>query len=121
MRSTYLQLFWAAVIPAIVGSSVGSFAQSASGDAAAGKTVFRSAGCYECHGYNGHGASATGPRIASPAPPFMLLRSAVRNPRNVMPAYAPEVLDDAALQDIFAYLQSQPRSPPAAELSHWLE
>jgi mono/diheme cytochrome c family protein len=118
----HFSVYWAAcAVFACLSSAASAQSAPASGDAAAGKVIFRKAGCYECHGYNGQGSMTSGPRIASPAPPFLMLRNAVRTPSNIMPAYAPEVLDDTALQNIYAYLQSQPRAPRPADLSNWLD
>ena len=78
--------------------------------AANGKAVFRSAGCYECHHYQGQGG--TGPRLT--AVNFDRLKAYVRTANGNMPPYRPSVLTDDAIADIFAYLQSVPR-PPAAD------
>lgn len=115
-------IFRFAASAALICLSSAASAQSApTGDVAAGKAIYRAAGCYQCHGYNGQGSLTSGPRIASPAPPFALLSSAVRRPRSIMPAYAESVLDDTALQNIHAYLQSQPRGPKPADLGKYLD
>ena len=41
-----------------------SGAAAPKGDAANGRKLFASYGCYQCHGYAAQGAPATGPRLA---------------------------------------------------------
>lgn len=79
--------------------------------AARGKEIFRRVGCFECHNYQGQGG--VGPRLAKTLP-FEALKSYVRNANGNMPPYAPSVLTDDELADIYAYLQSVP-APPAAD------
>jgi ubiquinol-cytochrome c reductase cytochrome c subunit len=79
----------------------------------AGRQLFVSYGCWQCHGYEGQGGAA-GPRIA-PRPlalePFSRI---VRRPPNEMPRYTERMLPTADLVQIHAYLQSRP-APPAAQ------
>ena len=49
------------------------------GNAANGKKLFLAYGCYQCHGYQGQGAS-TGPRIGPPPLSLAFLLSYVRTP-----------------------------------------
>ena len=78
--------------------------------AAKGKEIFRRVGCYECHNYQGQGG--VGPRLAKTLP-FEALKSYVRNANGNMPPYAPSVLPDDELADIYAYLQSVPAAQSA--------
>ena len=92
------------------GLSGAAFAQAESnGDAARGKALYESTGCYECHGYVGQGGAA-GPAIAPPMAfePFVFQ---LRQPRLVMIPYSEAVLSDAQAADIYAFLASLP--PPA--------
>jgi mono/diheme cytochrome c family protein len=66
-------------------------------------------GCYQCHGYSGQGGA--GARLARTAYSFEAFAALVRRPANEMPAYAPEVLDDAKLRSIYDYLRSLPEPP----------
>jgi ubiquinol-cytochrome c reductase cytochrome c subunit len=75
-----------------------------------GKQVFMRAGCWQCHGTVGQGGAA-GPKLAPDPPPFDALSSFVRTTNREMPAYREEVLSDADLADLYAYLQSIPKSP----------
>jgi mono/diheme cytochrome c family protein len=101
----------------------GATAQTASpaaaapaGDAERGKQTFVKAGCFECHGREGQGSPATGPRLAPDPIPFEAVQSEVREPANVMPAYSPKVLSDAQLRDIYAYLASRPQPPALKDI-----
>jgi mono/diheme cytochrome c family protein len=83
-------------------------------DAAAGANPFVSYGCYQCHGYFGHGAS-TGPRLSA-AMPYEGFRQIVRFPYGVMPAYPLELLSDEQLRAIYSFIQSQPPAPDVEDL-----
>jgi ubiquinol-cytochrome c reductase cytochrome c subunit len=76
-------------------------------DAANGKRLFSSVGCYECHGRVGQGGSA-GPRLAPRPVPLEALVAYVRHPSGAMPPYTAKLVTDAQLADIHAYLASIP-------------
>jgi mono/diheme cytochrome c family protein len=80
------------------------------GSAEHGKAVFMQKGCWECHGTEGQGAS-TGPRLAPNPIPYAALANFVRTSSRAMPPYRKEILSDADLADIYAYLQSIPKPP----------
>ena len=84
------------------------------GNAQSGKKLFVSDGCYECHGYMAQGASPTGPRLGPRPIAFAAFTKYVRQPTGQMPPYTSKVVTDAALADIYAFLQSLP-TPPAAD------
>jgi mono/diheme cytochrome c family protein len=69
-------------------------------------------GCYQCHGYAGQGGA--GARLSRTALPFEAFAALVRRPANEMPAYAPEVLDDRTLREIYDYLRGLPAPPPVS-------
>ena len=75
-----------------------------------GKQVFMRAGCWQCHGTVGQGGAA-GPKLAPDPLPFDALSSFVRTTNRQMPAYRKQVLSDADLADLYAYLQSIPKGP----------
>ena len=85
-----------------------------SGDSSNGKKSFVSYGCYQCHGYEAQGSSATGPRLGPRPIAFAQLSKYVRAPTGQMPPYPTKVLPDKDLTDIYAFLQSRPQ-PPAAD------
>lgn len=79
----------------------------------AGRKLFVSYGCWQCHGYEGQGGAA-GPRIAPRPLALEAFSKIVRRPPNQMPLYTERVLPAADLAQIHAYLQSRP-APPAAQ------
>jgi mono/diheme cytochrome c family protein len=86
--------------PAETGAPAGNGA-APSGDPAAGKEVFASAGCGSCHTLADAGTSgAVGPNLDDAQPPLELVVDRVTNGRGVMPSFAgqlsPEQIDDVA-------------------------
>ena len=77
------------------------------GNAANGRKLFVSFGCYECHGYEAQGGSA-GPRLAPRPIPYAQLMKYVRHPTGEMPPFTEKTVKDAELTDIYAFLRSQP-------------
>ena len=75
-----------------------------------GRQVFMRAGCWQCHGTLGQGGAA-GPKLAPDPLPFDALSTFVRTTNRAMPAYREEILSDADLADLYAYLQSIPQGP----------
>jgi ubiquinol-cytochrome c reductase cytochrome c subunit len=90
------------------------WAQTPSGNAQTGKKLFDTYGCYQCHGYLGQGAAATGARLAPNPISFAAFSKYVRQPTGQMPPYTAKVVKDQDLADIFAFLRSVP-APPAAK------
>ena len=92
---------------------------------AAGKAIYISVGWYECHGYQGQGqgqraessAALTFGVLIAPKPiPYAAFLNQIRKPRRSMPSYTEEVLNDAAVEQIYAYLQSIPAGKTAAQI-----
>jgi ubiquinol-cytochrome c reductase cytochrome c subunit len=90
--------------------------QAPNGNAANGRKLFASIGCYQCHGYEAQGSTATGPRLAPRPLPFPALSRYVRRPTGQMPPYTAKVLSDAELADIYAFLQAAPAAPATPAL-----
>ena len=93
-----------------------AFAQSKSGgapsgDAQNGKKIFTSYGCYQCHGYDGHGGA--GARLAPNPISFEAFSKYVRKPTGEMPPYTAKVVSEKELADIYAFLHTLPSPPPA--------
>src|SRR5437870_11704715 len=88
-----------------------------SGDPKGGKRLYTSYGCYQCHGYEGQGAQATGPRLGPDPIPFTEFVAYLREPRGEMPPYTAKVVSDQELTDIYAFLKSLPRPPDARTIS----
>jgi ubiquinol-cytochrome c reductase cytochrome c subunit len=82
------------------------------GNADNGKKLFVSYGCYQCHGYEAQGSSATGPRLGPRPIAFAAIVRYVRAPTGQMPPYTEKVLPEKDLADIYAFLQSRPAPKP---------
>lgn len=75
-------------------------------DPARGQELFFTNGCNICHGDTGQGG--IGPTIASTGLPFAQVLDQYRNPRELMPPFQPDRVPDAAVADIYAWLQTLP-------------
>ncbi len=73
-----------------------------------GKALFMKVGCYQCHGTQGQGGTA-GLKLAPSPLPFDQFAQFVHNTSDAMPPYREQVLSDADLKDIHAYLASIPQ------------
>jgi ubiquinol-cytochrome c reductase cytochrome c subunit len=91
-------------------------AAAPAGNAENGKRLFTKDGCYECHGLQGQGAQATGPRLGPDPVSFQVLSRYIRKPTGEMPPYTEKVLPDKELADIYAFLKSLPRPPAATSI-----
>ena len=80
---------------------------AAAADAAKGKIAFEKNGCWQCHGYIGQGGAA-GKTLAPKPMPLEAFNVFVRNSNGPMPPYPKQILSDADLADIHAYLSSIP-------------
>ena len=76
-------------------------------DPAKGKTAFMKNGCWQCHGEVGQGGAAGKPLAPKPMA-LEAFNVFVRNSNGPMPPYPKEIVSDADLADIHAYLQSIP-------------
>jgi len=87
------------------------------GNAESRKKIFTKDGCYECHGREGQGAAqASGPRIGPSQRFIRPFIKYVRQPSGQMPPYTSAVISDQELTDIYAYLQSRPRTTPSKDI-----
>lgn len=89
-------------------------AAAPAGNAETGRKLFTSYGCYQCHGYEAQGSSATGPRLGPRPMPFAGFSKYIRQPTGQMPPYTIKVVSDADLAHIYAFLQALP-APPAVQ------
>jgi ubiquinol-cytochrome c reductase cytochrome c subunit len=105
------------VVATIVASVVGVGAQTApvqpsasapTGNADEGKKLFVSYGCYQCHGREAQGSSATGPRLGPKPIAFTAFSRYVRRPTGQMPPYTAKVVSDTDLANIYAFVQARP-------------
>lgn len=78
----------------------------ATGDAAAGKEVFASAGCTACHTLSDAGATgAVGPNLDQAKPPASLVVERVTHGKGAMPSFEGQ-LTEKQIQDVAAYVSS---------------
>ncbi len=96
----------------------GASGPATAADAARGKHIFYSVGCWECHGYAGQGGiqPMSGPRIARLGVPLEAFARFLRQPLMLMPPYEREALSDQDVADIRAYLDSLPAPRPATAI-----
>lgn len=78
------------------------------GNADRGREAYREKGCYACHGLEGQGSPATGPRLGPNPVPLVAFTRYVRGPAGGMPPYTEQVVSDAELADMHAFLQARP-------------
>ena len=95
---------------AIAASLLLGAADASAASAEKGKTLFTTYGCFQCHGTVGQGGNA-GPKLAPDPLPYEALANFVRTTNRQMPPYREAVLPNDDLADIYAYLQSVPKSP----------
>lgn len=76
------------------------------GDAAAGKSVFASAGCVGCHTLADAGSNGNvGPNLDDAKPPYALVIMRVTNGKGVMPSFKGQ-LSDQQIKDVATYVSS---------------
>lgn len=81
-------------------------ASPAPGDRVKGKATWSRVGCYTCHGYAAQGAEMSGPKLSGRGFTLPIFSAMVRKPRNLMPPYSKQMVSDAELNDILAYVNS---------------
>ena len=86
-------------------------AAAPAGNADAGKKLYVSVGCYQCHGYEAQGSSATGPRLGPRPIAFAAFSRYVRQPSGQMPLYTDKVVSDADMANIYAFVRARPEPP----------
>jgi mono/diheme cytochrome c family protein len=85
---------------------------AAAGSPDKGKDVFVKKGCYLCHGTVGQGSITTsrGKVLNHTQLPVEAFIGFVRGTNRAMPPYSEKVISDAELTDIYAYLESLPKT-----------
>jgi len=81
------------------------------GNAETGRKLFVSDGCYQCHGYEAQGSTATGPRLGPRPISFAAFSRYVRQPTGQMPPYTTKIVSDTELAHIHAFLRALPEPP----------
>lgn len=89
------------------------------GDATNGKAVYVAVGCYTCHGRAGQGGAYNGvaPVLAKTQMPYVAFKLQLRTPARDMPAYSEGVMDEQAIADIYAFVQSLPGRRDVKDIS----
>lgn len=83
-------------------------AKAPAGNVESGKKLYRTSGCYECHGTVAQGSPRTGPMLLNARSFDGFLRQ-LRRPSAEMPPYVAKVLSDAQVADIYAFIQTLPK------------
>lgn len=110
-RKRYLSF----VVSSVVVAAVVTAAQTpATGNVQQGKDLYLKYSCYACHGYDGHGGA--GARLVPLTMTLTRFTEYVHNPPRRMPPYTRQVLSDAQLADLFAYVKALPVSPSADQI-----
>ena len=89
-------------------------ATAPAGNPETGRKLFASNGCYQCHGYEAQGSTATGPRLGPRPISFAAFSRYVRQPTGQMPPYTSRIVPDTDLAHIYAFLRALPE-PPAVQ------
>ena len=93
-----------------------STAAAPAGNAETGRKLFASDGCYQCHGYEAQGSTATGPRLGPRPISFAAFSRYVRQPTGQMPPYTNKIVSDTDLAHIYAFLRALPEPPPVQSI-----
>jgi mono/diheme cytochrome c family protein len=96
---------WLAALAAGLVLGLGSMSSFASEK---GKQLYVKHGCWQCHGFVGQGGIA-GPALVPKVMPFEAMNGYVRNSNRAMPPYKLEILSDADMKEIHAYLVALPK------------
>ena len=94
--------------PENLAASAAPSTPAAAADADTGRQVYVDKGCFACHGLEGQGSPATGPRLGPNPIPLAAFTVYVRAPAGKMPPYTETVLSDAELVDVHAFLRARP-------------
>ena len=103
-----------AVLVVALTAGAAALAQGApSGDAARGKQLYMTIGCWSCHGTVGQGGGGRtgGLRLANMGIAFPAFLNQLRQPQDEMPPYVASVVPDKDVADIYAYVSSLPPPP----------
>jgi len=89
---------------------------AATGNAAAGKSIFTAQKCASCHGNDGQGGNGdtAGPQIMPLSLAMANFAEVLRNPRDPMPPFSTQDISNAQLADLYAFLKSGTAAPAQA-------
>jgi len=80
-----------------------------------GQKTYMRVGCYQCHGSDGQGNDAGTALTPDPLPPEAIANF-IRYSPGRMPVYPEEVVSDAEIADMVAFLESVPPPPEADDI-----
>ncbi len=82
-----------------------------------GEALYMQHQCYSCHGTQGQGGlRGAGPKIFPNPTPFVAFQLQMRTPRNVMPRYSVQNINDVQLKDLYAYIENMQTSPAVSQI-----
>jgi len=112
MKMTFVDL------SVLVSVSFCAFANAADLEAAKrGETLYMQHQCYSCHGTQGQGGERNaGPKIFPNPTPFVAFELQMRTPRNLMPRYSVQNINDVQMKDLYAFVENMPSSPAVAQI-----
>jgi ubiquinol-cytochrome c reductase cytochrome c subunit len=113
LRSTVFSLLIVAVVSA---QAPAPQPAAPAGNVDEGRKLFVSYGCYQCHGREAQGSSATGPRLGPRPIAYAAFSRYVRQPTGQMPPYTAKVVSDADLANIYAYVAARPAPLPVQSI-----
>lgn len=76
-----------------------------------GRKIYRTYGCWQCHGTAAQGGTA-GPRLAPRPIAWPVFSRYVRRPTQQMIPYTAKMVTDQELADIYSFLLTIPAPPP---------
>jgi len=109
-----VQVLGAGVFAGLLFATAAMAQGAPNGNAANGKKLFETIGCFECHGYAGQGGAA-GPKLIEP-PAWEVFILQLRTPRQQMPPYTAKVLSEQQAADIYAHVVTFPKPPDPASI-----
>ena len=80
-----------------------------------GQKTYMRVGCYQCHGSDGQGNDAGTALTPDPLPPEAIANF-IRYSPGRMPVYPEEVVSDAEIADMVAFLEAVPPPPEADDI-----
>jgi mono/diheme cytochrome c family protein len=82
-----------------------------------GETLYMQHQCYSCHGTQGQGGERNaGPKIFPNPTPYVAFELQMRTPRNLMPRYSVQNINDVQMKDLYAFVENMRTSPAVAQI-----
>jgi mono/diheme cytochrome c family protein len=82
-----------------------------------GESLYMQHQCYSCHGTQGQGGERNaGPKIFPNPTPFVAFELQMRTPRNLMPRYSVQNINDVQMKDLYAFMENMRSSPAVAQI-----